>query len=300
MRLNLTDNAGVSLSATIRVAEAADLSELLALDHGAQSTPARQAFIRRAVMRGACHVALLEGRLLGCMVLDYTFFDNGFISLVYVAQESRRCGIGRALVQHAQRICLTPKLFTSTNASNMPMRNLLLGQGYQPSGMVEHLDEGDPEMVFFKSLPDRAIAVRLLHAGDETVLAHVAQGVFDHNIDPRLTHEFLGDPRHHLAVAEDNGVVVGMASAVHYVHPDKPPELWINEVGVAPTHQGRGLAKALLAALFEAGRAAGCAEAWVLTDRSNLPAMRLYASLDGKQSPNDQVMFTFGITSEKT
>jgi len=44
------------------------------------------------------------------------------------------------------------------------------------------------------------------------------------------------DPRHHLVVAVEH-VVVGFCSAVDYIQPDKPPELWINEVGVAPTPQ---------------------------------------------------------------
>jgi aminoglycoside 6'-N-acetyltransferase I len=140
------------------------------------------------------------------------------------------------------------------------------------------------------------IDIRILRSGDEAVLARLASGVFDHRPDERLTKEFLADPRHHIAVAIENGIVVGFASAVHYVHPDKPSELWINEVGIAPTHRGRGLGKAVLSALFEAGRAAGCIEAWVLTDRPNIAAMRLYSSLGGKESPEDQVMFTFGIS----
>src|SRR5713226_10560378 len=89
--------------------------------------------------------------------------------------------------------------------------------------------------------------------------------------------EFLSDPRHHIAVAIDDGVVVGFASAVLYVHPDKPrPELWINEVGVAETHHRRGIAGKLLNALLDVGRDADCVEAWVLTDRSNEAAMALY------------------------
>jgi hypothetical protein len=56
--------------------------------------------------------------------------------------------------------------------------------------------------------------------------------------DPVLTPQFLSDPRHHLAVAIDEGWVVGMASAVHYVHPDKAPQLFINEVAVTPPYQG--------------------------------------------------------------
>jgi len=66
--------------------------------------------------------------------------------------------------------------------------------------------------------------------------------VFDGPIDPVLTRKFLNDPRHHIVVAIHDEVVVGFASAVHYVHPDKAPQLWINEVAVAPPHRRRGLA----------------------------------------------------------
>jgi aminoglycoside 6'-N-acetyltransferase I len=139
------------------------------------------------------------------------------------------------------------------------------------------------------------IEVRVLRQGDEAVLDRVAPGVFDNAIDSCATAAYLADPRLHLAVAIDAGVVVGMASGVHYHHPDKPPELWVNEVGVAATHQGQGLGKAVLRALLRAGRDAGCREAWVLTERSNPPAMRLYASLGGVQAPEDQVMFSFAL-----
>ena len=139
------------------------------------------------------------------------------------------------------------------------------------------------------------VEIRILGAGDEPVLANVAWGVFDHSVDPRRTAEFLADPRHHLAVAVEDGRVVGFASAVHYVHPDKPAELWINEVGVAATHRGRGLGKDLLRALLAVGRQLGCREAWVLTDRSNAAAMRLYAGVGGVEAPKDQVMFSFRL-----
>lgn len=69
--------------------------------------------------------------------------------------------------------------------------------------------------------------VQILQRGDEHVLKSVAPDVFDHPIDEKHVAEFLADPPHHLAVAVNEGRVVGFASAVHYVHPDKPPELWI-------------------------------------------------------------------------
>jgi putative acetyltransferase len=121
--------------------------------------------------------------------------------------------------------------------------------------------------------------------------------VFDHSVRPDLAAEFLADPRHHLAVAREAGRIVGFASAVHYVHPDKPPELWVNEVGVAETHQRRGLATGLLRALFAAARAAGCQGGWVLTDRSNSAAIALYSGLGGVEAPGETVMFEFPFDS---
>jgi ribosomal protein S18 acetylase RimI-like enzyme len=129
--------------------------------------------------------------------------------------------------------------------------------------------------------------IKVLGPGDESVLGNVAAEVFDNPIDPDLTAEFLGDARHHLAVAMDGGLVVGFASALHYVHPDKPAQLWINEVAVAPGYRRRGLATALLRSLFEVGLAHRCSVAWVLTDRTNPAAMALYSSLGGSEGADD-------------
>jgi GNAT superfamily N-acetyltransferase len=138
-----------------------------------------------------------------------------------------------------------------------------------------------------------AIETKILCSGDRAILDNIAPDVFDHPLDRRLVTEFLGDDRHHLAVAVDQGQVIGFASAVHYVHPDKPPELWINEVGVAQSHQGRGVGKAVMRTVLQHGKDLGCREAWVLTDRANHAAMRLYASTGGEESRDELVMFTF-------
>jgi len=141
--------------------------------------------------------------------------------------------------------------------------------------------------------------IRILGSGDETLLRNVAPGVFDHALKPALVAEFLRDERHHLAVATEDGTVVGFASGVHYVHPDKTAELWINEVGVAPSHQRRGIGKAVIQALLEHAKRLGCREAWVLTDRGNQAAMRLYASTGGEEAARDQVMFTYFLNGKR-
>jgi len=122
------------------------------------------------------------------------------------------------------------------------------------------------------------IEIKILRPGDDLILANVAPQLFDNPIDPALAKEFLADSRHHIAVALDPSIdaspatspepssvasldtflVVGFASGVHYLHPDKPPELWINEVAVSPTHRRRGLGKTLLRAQECAPRAVAC------------------------------------------
>src|SRR5262245_8459406 len=112
-----------------------------------------------------------------------------------------------------------------------------------------------------------AVEIKILREGDAAILQNLDSGVFDDPLDAAATAEFLRDPRHHLVVAIDRGRVVGFASAVHYVHPDKPrPEMWINEVGVAPTHRAHGIGKRLLTAILELGRELGASKAWVLTN----------------------------------
>lgn len=138
------------------------------------------------------------------------------------------------------------------------------------------------------------IEIRVLGMADADTLQRVAVGVFDNSIDPERTREFLADPRHHIVVAIDDGFVVGFASAVHYVHPDKAPELWVNEVGVAPSHVRQGLARRILEETFSHGRTLGCNEGWVLTEDANEAANGLYTALGGARA-DDPVLYSWRL-----
>lgn len=139
------------------------------------------------------------------------------------------------------------------------------------------------------------ITVRLLGAGDAAVLQQVDDDVFDDRVQPELLAEFLANPSNLLAVAIDDGTVIGMASAVVYVHPDKPRQLWINEVGVAAHGRRRGLGKRLVRALLDRGRALGCTEAWVATEEGNAPARAFYTSLQGREDAERAIVYTFPL-----
>lgn len=140
--------------------------------------------------------------------------------------------------------------------------------------------------------------VKALTSLDTGLFRNVADGVFDKPVNEALVLEFLADPRHHIVVAIEDNTMIGFASAVHYIHPDKPAELWINEVGVSPDHRREGVAKAILKEMLRLGKGLGCRSAWVLTDRSNLAANRLYSAVGGRPDPGDTVMYEFDVADK--
>lgn len=87
-------------------------------------------------------------RLAGFVVLRHGhFFGRDFVDLLVVAAAARRQGIGSALLAAAVGAGVSDRVFTSTNRSNVGMRALLAGQGWEISGSLGGLDADDDEIV---------------------------------------------------------------------------------------------------------------------------------------------------------
>lgn len=137
---------------SIRQAITADIESIITFDHVAQVEDARRDYIARAVDAESVWVSVIKQRVVGFVIVEYSFFGCGFVTLLYTHPDFRRQGIGAALMQHVETICQTEKLFTSTNESNRPMHLLLAVRHFVPSGVVNNLDEGDPEIIYFKRI----------------------------------------------------------------------------------------------------------------------------------------------------
>ncbi len=133
--------------------------------------------------------------------------------------------------------------------------------------MISHLEDTDFEIV--RLSPDNA---ELLH--------RVADDVFDEPVRADRLAAYLAEPGHIMLVALSGGIVVGQCAAVLHRHPDKVTELYLDEVGVTPALQRKGIGRALVERMLAIGRELGCGEAWVGTEPDNLPARGLYESLD--------------------
>jgi ribosomal protein S18 acetylase RimI-like enzyme len=139
-------------SLILRQARDSDLPGLLVCDAYAQFHDARTQELLRWVEQQSCFIALARNEAVGFVILQYTFFGSGFIPLVCVAEAHQRQGIGQFLLAQAEQCCITPKLFTSTNASNSRAQRLFARAGFVASGTIENLDEADPELIYFKAV----------------------------------------------------------------------------------------------------------------------------------------------------
>lgn len=135
-----------------RAALPGDVNAMLACDAYAQAHASRGEAVRAAVGQGHCQVAIRAGQVAGYVLTRDDFFDYGFVSLVVVAPAHLRRGVGGRLLAAAEAACTTAKLFTSTNQSNLAAQQLFASAGFVPSGQIDHLDEGDPELVYVKFL----------------------------------------------------------------------------------------------------------------------------------------------------
>ena len=136
-----------------RAAGHGDVDAMLACDAYAQAHASRGEAVRTAVGQGHCQVAIRAGQVAGYVLTHGDFFGYAFVSLVVVAPGQQRRGVGLRLLAAAEAACRTGKLFTSTNQSNGAAQRLFARAGFVRSGRIDHLDEGDPELVYVKLLP---------------------------------------------------------------------------------------------------------------------------------------------------
>jgi ribosomal protein S18 acetylase RimI-like enzyme len=139
------------------------------------------------------------------------------------------------------------------------------------------------------------VSVRLAQPGDEDEVVRF-EDAFDHAPSLAETRRFLSDERHLLLLGYLGDKRVGFVSGVEVFHPDKRPELFLNEIGVIEEAWQHGVARALIEELKRLGRKRGCVSMWVLTDEDNHPAMGLYRGTGGTWDGRSQVMFEYRLS----
>ena len=129
-----------------------DYDAVRALDRLLVGLRDRGEALRAWIAAGECVVARDGSDVAGFAVANCSFFAQGFVVLLVVHPDRRRRGIASLLIRYVEAQCPTAKLFISTNRSNTAMQAVCRSLGFVESGVVENLDEGDPELIYFKRL----------------------------------------------------------------------------------------------------------------------------------------------------
>lgn len=125
-------------------------------------------------------------------------------------------------------------------------------------------------------------------------LQRVDDDVFDYEIHAEHLAAFLADPGHLMVCAFADGVAVAQARGIIHYQPDEPPQLYVDNLGVADDWRRKGVAGRLLAELEAWARGFGCVETWVLTETDNEPARALYAGRGAEENTIAYFTRTFG------
>ncbi len=136
----------------ITLAEPIDLIEIVEIDQEVIGSDNRKNDLQEAIEDKRCLVAKRDSSIVGFLIYHTKFFDCSFISLVIVHPLERKKGFAKSMMKYFEKISPTQKVFSSTNQSNEHMQKLFVSSGYVKSGYVENLDEGDPEIIYFKKL----------------------------------------------------------------------------------------------------------------------------------------------------
>jgi ribosomal protein S18 acetylase RimI-like enzyme len=127
------------------------------------------------------------------------------------------------------------------------------------------------------------ITIRRLGPEDVALVLAAPDDIFDNPPDPVRTRAFLAGPGNVLIAAFEDGRMVGFASGCVLLHPDKPPSMFLAELGTAEGWRRRGIGTALTEHILAAARGLGCKGIWLATEPDNLAARATYRRAGGRE-----------------
>jgi len=107
---------------------------------------------------------------------------------------------------------------------------------------------------------------------------------------------FLADAHNILLLAEVERQPVGQLVGYVLQRWDvEKPMLFLFSMDVVASHRRRGIGRQLIRRFQQIGLETGCGSAFVVTNASNIPALRMYEALGGTRTNLDDVMFEWGL-----
>ena len=132
------------------------------------------------------------------------------------------------------------------------------------------------------------ITCRLLLKEESVPIADISKELgFD---ETRLEY-FLEWPQNLAFVAEINGEVAGFIYGYTLMSLEDKPQLFVYSVDVWPKYQNMGIGSKLFQYVVDYSRKNGFSECFVITDKGNKRACRVYEKAGGKNDYTDEIVY---------
>lgn len=104
---------------------------------------------------------------------------------------------------------------------------------------------------------------------------------------------FVNNPNNVLLIGDIDSEVVAYLYGYILEKPEKVKHFLIYELSTNPKYQQRGIMRKLIENLLELLKQQGLAEAWVLTNKSNIPATSLYKNTGANPENIDDELYVY-------
>jgi len=133
----------------VRFANQVDLDGCIALDHPTMSAEV----IKRKIEQREIIVAEKAGRLVGYLRIEYLWSIVPYIALIWVVEDQRREGIGRAMLRYLENVLREQghtALYSSSQANEPEPQAWHRHVGFEECGFIAGINEGGIGEIFFR------------------------------------------------------------------------------------------------------------------------------------------------------
>jgi len=113
-------------------------------------------------------------------------------------------------------------------------------------------------------------------------------------LNPENIRSFLSDTSNYFLAFIDNEQILGYALAYTLARYDgRESMMYLHEIEVKESARRKGIGKKLLNEMNNICEQKGFMKLFLITNKSNKPAVALYESLSGEASNDDDIVYTF-------
>lgn len=110
-------------------------------------------------------------------------------------------------------------------------------------------------------------------------------------IEERFLAKFLTDSHNAAFVAVCGSAVAGFLYGYRLNPPEGKPQFFVYSLDVAPSFQNKGIGTKLFQYVVDYSKAFGDSECFVITDKGNKAACRVYEKAGGKNDHDDEIVY---------